>query len=288
MINNLSESIPLSLNIKGNILSLDKPVVMGILNVTQDSFYAKSRIQNAKDALTSTAHMLEAGAKIIDVGAASSRPGAKLIGAEEEIHFLVPVLEQLIKEFPDCLFSVDTYNAKTAEVSVQAGAGMINDISAGAIDKNMFSTIAQLNVPYVMMHMQGVPEFMQQAPKYDHVVQETIQYFVDKIGLAREFGIKDIIIDPGFGFGKLLEHNYSLLKFLPLFKVFQLPILCGLSRKSIINKVIHTRADEALNGTTVLNTIALLNGAQILRVHDVLEAKQAIELVHYYSSTKLA
>lgn len=286
MINNLSESFPLSINIKGKLLSLKKPVVMGIVNINNDSFYVKSRMQDAEEATELTSKMLQSGAQIIDVGAASSRPGAKLMGFSEEIDLLLPVLERLILQFPETPFSVDTYNSKTAEVVIKAGAAIINDISAGNIDKNMLAVVAQYKVPYIMMHMQGIPEFMQDAPKYEHVVQETIQFFVEKVGLAKQAGVKDIIIDPGFGFGKTLAHNYSLLKYLHLFKAFQLPLLCGLSRKSIVNKVINTSAEKALNGTTVLNTIALLNGASILRVHDVLEAKEAVELVHYYSSIK--
>lgn len=286
MINNLSESFPLSINIKGKLLSLKKPVVMGILNINNDSFYVKSRMQDAEEATELTSKMLQSGAQIIDIGAASSRPGAKLMGFSEEIDLLLPVLERLILQFPETPFSVDTYNSKTAEVAIKAGAAIINDISAGNIDKNMLAVVAQYKVPYIMMHMQGIPEFMQDAPKYEHVVQETIQFFVEKVGLAKQAGVKDIIIDPGFGFGKTLAHNYSLLKYLHLFKAFQLPLLCGLSRKSIVNKVINTSAEKALNGTTVLNTIALLNGASILRVHDVLEAKEAVELVHYYSSIK--
>jgi dihydropteroate synthase len=286
MINNLSESFPLSINIKGKLLSLKKPVVMGILNINNDSFYVKSRMQDAEEATELTSKMLQSGAQIIDVGAASSRSGAKLMGFSEEIDLLLPVLERLILQFPETPFSVDTYNSKTAEVAIKAGAAIINDISAGNIDKNMLAVVAQYKVPYIMMHMQGIPEFMQDAPKYEHVVQETIQFFVEKVGLAKQAGVKDIIIDPGFGFGKTLAHNYSLLKYLHLFKAFQLPLLCGLSRKSIVYKVINTSAEKALNGTTVLNTIALLNGASILRVHDVLEAKEAVELVHYYSSIK--
>lgn len=285
MINNLSESLPLSINIKGRLISLEKPLVMGILNITNDSFYEKSRVKYIEQAILVTSEMLKAGASIIDIGAASSRPGAKLVNAATELEILMPVLEGLLQHFPETIFSVDTYNAKTAEFVIDSGAGMINDISAGSIDKDMFALMAQKNVPYVMMHMQGIPEFMQISPQYENVVEETIQYFVEKVGMAHQAGINDIIIDPGFGFGKSLDHNYHLLKNLPLFKVFDKPILCGLSRKSIINKVIHTTADKALNGTTVLNTIALLNGANILRVHDVLEAQQAIELVNYYAIT---
>lgn len=284
MINNLSASIPLSINIKGKLFSLNKPIVMGILNITKDSFYEKSRINNAESALETTALMIRDGALIIDLGAASSRPGAKLVEAEAEIQTLLPVLESLVKHFPEAIFSVDTYNAKTAVAAVNSGAAIINDISAGTIDKGMFEAIAALNVPYIMMHMQGIPAIMQNAPDYHNVVQDIISFFVERVGKAREMGIKDIILDPGFGFGKKLEHNYILLHHLHLFKVFNLPVLCGLSRKSLINKVIHTTPEEALNGTTVLNTLALMNGANILRVHDVKEAQQAIDLVNFYNN----
>lgn len=286
MINNISEPIHLSINLKGNLLSLDKPVVMGILNVTSDSFYNKSRVKNVEEATLLTTQMLHAGAGIIDIGASSSRPGAKITSAANEMEMLLPFLESLIQKFPHTPFSVDTYHAKTAFAAVNAGASMINDISAGKIDEEMFSVVAALKVPYVMMHMQGIPENMQHAPHYEHVVNETINYFVERVASARKAGIIDLIIDPGFGFGKSLEHNFQLLQHLKLFQVFQLPILCGLSRKSLINKVLQTTADQALNGTTVLNTVALLNGANILRVHDVLEAKQAIDLIHFYSQVK--
>jgi dihydropteroate synthase len=286
MINSLSESITLSINLKGNLLSLKTPLVMGILNITNDSFYKKSRFIGNDNIIEVAQQMFDAGATIIDIGAASSRPGAKLIEAEKEIETLLPVLENLVKHFPEAFFSIDTYHSKTAKYAVDAGAAMINDISSGSIDKEMFSVIAALNVPYVMMHMQGIPETMQDAPSYSNVVKETLNYFIEKVSLARQLGIKDVIIDPGFGFGKALNHNYLLLQQLHLFNIFQVPILCGLSRKSFINKIIETNADSALNGTTVLNTIALLNGANILRVHDVLEAQQAVRLVQYYLTTK--
>jgi dihydropteroate synthase len=286
MINSLSESITLSINLKGNLLSLKTPLVMGILNITNDSFYKKSRFIGNDNIIEVAQQMFDAGATIIDIGAASSRPGAKLIEAEKEIETLLPVLENLVKHFPEAFFSIDTYHSKTAKYAVDAGAAMINDISSGSIDKEMFSVIAALNVPYVMMHMQGIPETMQDAPSYSNVVKETLNYFIEKVSLARQLGIKDVIIDPGFGFGKALNHNYLLLQQLHLFNIFQVPILCGLSRKSFINKIIETNADSALNGTTVLNTIALLNGANILRVHDVIEAQQAVRLVQYYLTTK--
>jgi dihydropteroate synthase len=286
MINNISETIPLSINAKGKLIHLNKPIVMGILNITDDSFYVKSRFKDTDELLLAVNKMLAQGAAIIDIGAASSRPGAKLIQDNLEQEIILPVITSLVQHFPEAIFSVDTYNSKTAKAAIAAGAAIINDISAGTIDKEMLSTIASLNVPYVMMHMQGLPEYMQNKPHYNDVVNDTINYFIERVGLARQLGIKDIIIDPGFGFGKNIEHNYKLLSQVNKFEIFNVPILCGLSRKSIINKVINTSADEALNGTTVLNTIALLNGAHILRVHDVLEAQQAIELVHYYSIIK--
>ncbi|HRG58881.1 MAG TPA: dihydropteroate synthase [Bacteroidia bacterium] len=273
-----------SINIKGNLFSLNKPLVMGILNVNNDSFYKKSRFTAQESVLKHIDKMQQDGAAIIDIGAASTRSGAKLVSASDEIEVLLPIIKLVMNEFPHLPFSIDTYNAQTANVMVHEGASLINDISAGKYDPLMFKTIADLGIPYIMMHIQGIPETMQLAPTYQHVVKDTIEYFVERVGCAREAGIKDVIIDPGFGFGKTLEHNYSLLKSLSLFKVFDCPILCGLSRKSVINKVINTDAENALNGTTVLNTIALLNGANILRVHDVLEAKQAVELFYYYSN----
>lgn len=257
---------------------------MGILNVNNDSFYEKSRFATKESIHKHVEKMHQAGADIIDLGAASSRPGAKLVSAIDEIDVLLPIFKSLVHEFPSITFSIDTYNAQTARTLVNEGAAIINDISAGMYDSLMFETISDLGIPYIMMHIQGVPETMQLSPAYEHVVKDTIDYFVERIGLARQAGIKDIIIDPGFGFGKNLEHNYTLLKNLHLFKIFDCPILCGLSRKSVINKVINTKAEDALNGTTVLNTIALMNGANILRVHDVLEAKQAVELFHFYSN----
>lgn len=284
MINNLSKPNSLSINIKGKLISLNKPLVMGILNVNNDSFYEKSRFATKESIHKHVEKMHQAGADIIDLGAASSRPGAKLVSAIDEIDVLLPIFKSLVHEFPSITFSIDTYNAQTARTLVNEGAAIINDISAGMYDSLMFETISDLGIPYIMMHIQGVPETMQLSPAYEHVVKDTIDYFVERIGLARQAGIKDIIIDPGFGFGKNLEHNYTLLKNLHLFKIFDCPILCGLSRKSVINKVINTKAEDALNGTTVLNTIALMNGANILRVHDVLEAKQAVELFHFYSN----
>jgi dihydropteroate synthase len=284
MINPLSTQIPFSINVKGKLLSLSKPIVMGVVNVTPDSFFKNSRVNDMGELCSRVQAMWDSGAAIVDVGAASSRPGAALVSSNDELKVLIPALQLLVKKFPEIPFSIDTYNAETARVCVGEGAAIINDISSGNIDQKMFETIASLRVPYIMMHMQGIPETMQHNPTYSDVLDEMIEFFLSKITLAQELGINDIIIDPGFGFGKSLEHNYFLLRHLKQFSIFQLPILCGLSRKSFINKVIHTNPETALNGTTVLNTIALLNGANILRVHDVLEAKQAIDLINFYQN----
>lgn len=284
MINPLSTQIPFSINIKGKLLSLSKPIVMGVVNITPDSFFKNSRVHDLEELCSKVQEMWELGAAIIDIGAASSRPGAKLVSSNDELKVLLPALQSLVKKFPEIPFSIDTYNAETARACVGEGASVINDISSGSIDSNMFQTIASLRVPYIMMHMQGIPENMQQNPTYSDVLDEIIEFFLKKILLARDSGVNDIIIDPGFGFGKTLEHNYFLLRYLKQLNILQLPILCGLSRKSFINNVIHTKPETALNGTTVLNTIALLNGANILRVHDVLEAKQAIDLINFYQT----
>jgi dihydropteroate synthase len=284
MINPLSTQIPFSINVKGKLLSLSKPIVMGVVNVTPDSFFKNSRVNDMGELCSRVQAMWDSGSAIVDIGAASSRPGAALVSSNDELKVLMPALQLLVKKFPEIPFSIDTYNAETARVCVGEGAAIINDISSGNIDQKMFETIASLRVPYIMMHMQGIPETMQHNPTYSDVLDEMIEFFLSKVTLAQELGINDIIIDPGFGFGKSLEHNYFLLRHLKQLNVFQLPILCGLSRKSFINKVIHTNPETALNGTTVLNTIALLNGANILRVHDVLEAKQAIDLINFYQN----
>ena len=219
------------------------------------------------------------GAKIIDVGGYSSRPNATPVSEEEELKRIVPIIKLIKINFPDLLISVDTFRSKVAEKSIEAGANIINDISGGNMDSNMFRCIADLKVPYVLMHMQGTPQTMQENPTYKNVVEEVSQFFTEKVNQLAQLGVKDIILDPGFGFGKTLEHNYQLLNQLGRFKRFNLPILVGFSRKSMINKVIETTPEEALNGTTVLNTIALMKGANILRVHDVKEANESIKLV---------
>ncbi len=282
MINNISDFIPLSINVKGRLLFFEKPAVMGVINLTSNSFYDGSRYQGEYEVLQITESMIASGAAIIDIGAASTKPGSDWVSANEEIQILKPYLKSLLKQFPDCIFSIDTYHSLTAIMAVEHGVALVNDISAGLIDTKMFQTVAQLGVPYVMMHMQGMPKTMQENPVYNNVLTDIIDFFTERVASARKAGIKDIIIDPGFGFGKSVEHNYTLLHHLDVFHMFGLPVLCGLSRKSMINKVLHTKPSEALNGTSVLNTLALLKNIHLLRVHDVLEAQQAIDLVTRY------
>ncbi len=270
-----------SLNCAGKLINFETPVIMGVLNITPDSFYDGGKNNSAKAYLQHTALMLQEGAAIIDIGAASTRPGAKIINADEELENLLPALKNIRKEFPEAIISIDTYHSKVAEIVVDNGADIINDISGGAFDADMFAAIGKLKVPYVLMHTQGTPETMQKSPVYDNVLKEVIFYFSEKINTLRSLGVNDIIIDPGFGFGKTVEHNYKLLSGLSLFKMFELPILAGVSRKSMINKVLNCKPEDALNGTTVLNTIALMKGASILRVHDVKEAMEVVKLVRH-------
>lgn len=268
----------LTLNCKGRLLSLDTPVVMGIINTTPDSFYAGSR-HTALDEIVQTAgRMLEDGATILDLGGQSTRPGSEQIGASAEIDRVVPAIEAVYKAFPETFISVDTYHAAVAEASVVAGACIVNDISGGNLDPEMLTTVGKLQVPYVCMHMQGNPATMQDNPQYNNVVTEVLDFFIQQVEKCHQAGIQDIIIDPGFGFGKTIAHNFQLLKNLRALELLNCPILVGISRKSTIYKTLGVTADQALNGTTVLNTIGLMQGAQILRVHDVREAKEAIEL----------
>lgn len=256
---------------------------MGVINITPDSFYVGSRIQTQKELVEKINQMLKEGATIIDIGAASSRPFSEIISAEEEINRLKPFVKIISREFPDTWFSIDTYNAQTAKFCVEEhGFYMINDISAYSIDKEMFDTIVKLNVPYVLMHMQGNPQNMQLNPNYDDVTEEVFRFLGHKIFELTSKGLNDIIIDPGFGFGKNLEHNYTLLKHLDDFRALEHPVLVGLSRKSMIYKLLNNSPEDSLNGTSILNTIAILNGADILRVHDVKSAKEVIELTEYY------
>ncbi|CUM74577.1 dihydropteroate synthase [Bacteroides salyersiae] len=268
------------LNVNGQLLDLSVPQVMGILNVTPDSFYAGSRMQTEADIAQRAQQILSEGASIIDIGAYSSRANAENISSEEEMHRLRMGLEVLKRNHPDAIISVDTFRADVAEWCVEEyGVAIINDIAAGEMDSEMFETVARLGVPYIMMHMQGTPQSMQAEPHYDNLLKEIFMYFAKKIQQLRDLGVKDIVLDPGFGFGKTLEHNYELMAHLEEFKVFELPLLVGISRKSMIYRLFGSTPQEALNGTTVLDTIALMKGADIIRVHDVREAVEAVKMV---------
>lgn len=267
-----------TLNCKGKLIDLSSPKVMAILNVTPDSFYQNSRIKSIDEALKTTENFITEGATFIDVGAYSSRPGATDISVDEELNRSVPIVQAVVKEFPETIISIDTFRAKVAEECIAAGAHLINDISGGSLDDSMFDTVAKLDVPYIMMHMKGTPQTMQIEPQYDDVTLEVINYFTEKIDALKKLGVKDIIIDPGFGFAKTIEHNYELLQKLSALNMFDLPVLVGFSRKSMITKVLGIKNEDALNGTSILNTIALQKGAAILRVHDVKAAVECITL----------
>ena len=276
---------PRYINVNGRLMDLSEPQVMGILNVTPDSFYAGSRMETEKDIINRLHQITSEGASILDIGAYSSRPDAEHISTEEEMNRLRTGLDLVRKHQPEAVVSVDTFRADVAKMCVEEfGAAMINDISAGQLDAAMFGTIAQLGVPYIMMHMQGTPQNMQMNPHYDNLLKEVFLYFAERVQKLRNLGVKDIIIDPGFGFGKTLEHNYELMNHLDEFHLFELPLLVGISRKSMIYKLLGTTPEEALNGTTVLNTLALMKGANILRVHDVKAAKEAVTLVEKMKS----
>lgn len=271
---------PIYINVKGRLLYLTSPQVMGILNVTPDSFYAGSRMQTEEEIARRARQILDEGASIIDIGAYSSRPNAEHISAEEEMRRLRSGLEILNRNHPDAIISVDTFRADVAEQCVKEyGVAIINDIAAGEMDDRMFATVAGLGVPYIMMHMQGTPQNMQKEPHYDNLMKEVFLYFARKVQQLRDLGVKDIILDAGFGFGKTLEHNYELMAHLEEFGVFELPLLVGVSRKSMIYKLLGGTPQDSLNGTTVLNTIALMKGANILRVHDVREAVESVRIV---------
>ena len=255
---------------------------MGIINTTPDSFYAASRQQNTDAILQKAELMVKDGATILDIGGQSTRPGSLVVGKEEELKRVIKPIEAISKNFPEIFISIDTYYAAVAKEAVEASASIVNDISAGSLDEAMISTVASLQVPYVLMHMQGTPQDMQQSPHYDDVTKTVLDFFIQKIDELKKMGLYDIIVDPGFGFGKTISHNFKLLQSLSVFNLLGKPLLVGISRKSTIYKTLHIIAEEALNGTTVLNTIGLLNGAHILRVHDVKEAKQAINLITAY------
>lgn len=269
-----------SINVNGKLMDFSTPRVMGILNVTPDSFYAGSRMQTEAEIACRVKQILSEGGDIIDIGAYSSRPNAENISPEEEMARLRTGLKVLREVAPEAVVSVDTFRADVARMCVEEyGVAIINDIAAGEMDAEMFPTVARLNVPYIMMHMQGTPQDMQQNPRYENLLKEVFQYFARKVQQLRDLGVKDIILDPGFGFGKTLEHNYELLAHLEEFRLFELPLLAGVSRKSMIFRLLGTTPQEALNGTTVLNTICLQKGAHILRVHDVREAVETVKIV---------
>ena len=268
----------MTINCKGNLIELSTPKVMGILNITPNSFYDGGKFQEESVILNQVEKLLNEGATFIDIGAYSSKPNAEFVSEEEELQRILPVLQQIIKQFPEAIISIDTFRAEVAKQSVLNGAALINDISAGYLDEKMLPTIAELQVPYIMMHMKGNPQTMQSLTHYDDIVKEMIYYFSERIFEARKLGINDLIVDPGFGFAKTLEQNYEVMQKLNIFKQLELPVLVGISRKSMINKLLETSAQEALNGTTFLNAIALEKGANILRVHDVKEAVECVKL----------
>lgn len=268
-----------TLNCKGRLLVIDEPIVMGILNITPDSFYEGSRVTDLPSVLEKAAKMIAEGAVILDIGGQSTRPGSVQVSAAEELNRVIPAIEIIRKNYPEIFLSVDTFYAAVAKAAVYAGADIVNDISNGVMDRQMTETVAGLDVPYIVMHMQGHPETMQLNPTYKNVTREIIDYFIEQTIQLKAAGIKDIIIDPGFGFGKTIQHNFQLLRELKAFQILPYPLLAGLSRKATIYKTLQVNAADALNGTTVLNTIALQNGATILRVHDVKEASQVIRLV---------
>lgn len=268
------------INANGKLLDLSTPCVMGILNATPDSFYAGSRMQTEAQIARRVEQMAQEGAGIMDVGAYSSRPGAADVSAKDEMERLRTALGVVRRLQPDAIVSVDTFRADVARMCVEEyGAAIINDISGGELDKDMFATVARLQVPYVLMHMQGTPQDMQQRPHYDSLLEDVFLYFARKVQQLRDLGVKDIILDPGFGFGKTLEHNYELLAHLEDFRIFELPLLAGVSRKSMIYRLLDTTPAEALNGTTVVHSICLLKGADILRVHDVHQAVEAVKII---------
>ncbi len=269
----------MTLNCKGHLIDLTTPKVMGILNLTPDSFYDGGKFQDELFALKQVEKMLDEGATFIDVGAYSSRPKAVDITEAEELQRILPMVELILKEFPETLISIDTFRSKIAKECVEAGACLVNDISAGTLDDNMMQTVAKLHVPYIMMHMRGTPQTMQSLTEYNNLIKDVLFYFSERIASARALGIVDAVVDPGFGFAKTTEQNYELLNHLEIFKMLELPILVGISRKSMVYRPLESSSKEALNGTTVLNTIALQKGASILRVHDVKEALECIKLV---------
>ena len=267
-----------TINCKGRLIDISSPLVMGIINVTPDSFYDGGKNNSVETAITQVRKHLKEGATVIDIGGYSSRPGADEVTEQEELNRTIPVIEAVLIAFPDTIISIDTFRSNVAKKAIEAGAAIINDISAGDLDENMFSVVAEKQVPYILMHMQGTPETMQNNPNYKNIIQEITYYFSEKINTLRKKGVIDIIIDPGFGFGKTLEHNYEILGKLNHFQLLNVPILAGVSRKSMVYKLLEISPQESLNGTIAANIIALRNGATILRVHDVKEAAECVKL----------
>lgn len=271
-----------ALNLRGNLVSLDTPAIMAILNVTPDSFYSGSRMQEESNLLQQAGQMLQDGALLLDVGGYSSRPGAEHISEEEERKRVTVAIKSLIKEFPEAYISVDTFRSEVARAAVGEGACLVNDISGGELDSAMYSTVADLKVPYILMHMKGTPQNMVKQANYDHLLKDIYGYFAHRVAQLNALGVVDIILDPGFGFAKTREQSYEVLRNLGYFKHIKLPVLAGISRKSMIYKLLEITPEEALNGTTALNMIALMNGASLLRVHDV---KEAVETVTLFKTT---
>ena len=268
----------MTINCKGQIIDLSTPKIMGILNITPNSFYDGGIYSLEKNAIAQVEKMLKEGATFIDIGAYSSKPNAEFVSQEEELIRIIPVVKAILKEFPVALLSIDTFRSTVAQECLNNGAALINDISAGSLDEKMMEVISKYNIPYIMMHLRGTPQTMQNQTNYDNLIKEMITYFSDKVNKARSLGINDLIIDPGFGFAKTTDQNYEILSNLELFKILELPILAGVSRKSMIYKPLGVTSNDALNGTTVLNTIAISKGANIIRVHDVKEALECVKL----------
>jgi len=266
------------INCKGDLIDLSIPKVMGILNVTPNSFFDGGKYKNEEEIISQVDKMLSEGASFIDIGAYSSKPSAEFVTEQEEIERIVPAIELILKHLPKALLSIDTFRAEVAKASIESGAAIINDIAAGELDDKMFDVIAQYNVPYIMMHMRGNPQTMQSLTQYEDIMKEMMFYFSEKVNRARSLGINDLILDPGFGFAKTTDQSYEVMQKMELFNLLELPVLTGISRKSMIYKTLNNTAQEALNGTTVLNTIALTKGAKILRVHDVKEAVECVTL----------
>lgn len=268
----------LTLNCNGQLLNLTTPQVMGVINATPDSFYSASRSMDVDSALAQAQQMINDGAHMLDIGGMSSRPGAELISVEEELQRVIPIIKNIHQQWPEVIISIDTVRGEVAQKAVAAGASIVNDISAGKFDTNMYPIVAELGVPYILMHMQGQPKDMQVAPQYDNVVQDVLDFLIFEIEKLEELGIKDIIIDPGFGFGKHIQHNYQLLQKMHVFEILEYPVLAGISRKSMIWKLLNSTPENVLEATTALHMVALQQGANILRVHDVRQAKEVITL----------